>query len=60
MKIIEKAILFAKQKHYNQKDDRGIILKFADRLSNLSRMNCWPEKRKEQYLRKSKFWKSEV
>lgn len=38
--------------------ERGIVLKFADRISNLSRMECWNEKRKEQYLRKSKFWKS--
>jgi len=35
---------------------RGIMLKFADRLSNLSRMGAWDEKRKEQYLHKSKFW----
>ena len=40
------------------KSRRGILLKFADRLSNLSRMTCWDEKRQEQYLRKSKFWKS--
>lgn len=38
---------------------RGIMLKFADRLSNLSRMGSWDEKRKEQYLKRSKFWKSE-
>lgn len=37
----------------------GILIKFADRLSNLSRMDNWPTKRKEQYLRKSKFWRSE-
>jgi len=42
------------------KTQRGITLKFADRLSNLSRMESWPEKRKAQYLRKSKFWKSEI
>ncbi len=38
---------------------RGIMLKFADRLSNLSRMNSWHKKRQDQYLRKSKFWRSE-
>ena len=38
--------------------ERGIVLKFADRISNLSRMECWGRHRKEQYLRKSKFWKS--
>ena len=37
---------------------RGIVLKFADRMSNLSRMECWNDKRQDQYLRKSKFWKS--
>lgn len=37
---------------------RGIMLKFADRLSNISDMNGWDDKRKAHYLRKSKFWKS--
>lgn|SRR3990167_6420562 len=41
------------------KTQRGIILKFADRLSNLTRMEPWDEKRKQDYLKKSKFWKSE-
>lgn len=41
------------------KSQRAIVLKFADRLSNLSRMNNWDNKRKEQYLKKSKFWLSE-
>lgn len=36
---------------------RGIVLKFADRLSNLSRMETWAEDRKTHYLKKSKFWK---
>lgn len=35
----------------------GILLKFADRISNLSRMGSWPIDRQNQYLRKSKFWK---
>jgi len=38
------------------KTKEGILIKFADRLSNLSRMECWDSKRQEQYLRKSKFW----
>jgi len=38
---------------------KGIMIKFADRLSNLSRMETWDEKRKAQYLKKSKFWLSE-
>lgn len=41
------------------KTQRGIMLKFADRLSNISRMDCWSEERKKQYLNKSKFWKNE-
>lgn len=55
--------------HEGQKDEKGfyfprlkskeaIIIKFADRLSNISRMENWNDKRQEQYLRKSKFWKS--
>lgn len=34
----------------------AILIKFADRLHNLSRMEPWPEKRRKQYLKKSKFW----
>lgn len=41
------------------KTKRGIMLKFADRLSNLSRMESWPDDRQEHYLKRSKFWKSE-
>lgn len=37
---------------------RGIMIKFADRLSNLSRMRSWCEDRQLHYLRKSKFWNS--
>lgn len=40
------------------KSREAILLKFADRLSNLSRMKSWSDKRKSQYLKKSKFWKS--
>jgi len=36
---------------------RGIVLKFADRLSNLSRMKPWKEDRQQHYLKRSKFWK---
>lgn len=39
--------------------EKAILLKFADRLSNISRMESWSKKRRNQYLRKSKFWKSE-
>lgn len=37
---------------------RGYLLKFADRLSNLSRMDAWDKGRKEHYLARSRFWKS--
>lgn len=36
----------------------AVLIKFADRLSNLSRMEAWPEKRRDHYLKRSKFWKS--
>jgi (p)ppGpp synthase/HD superfamily hydrolase len=42
------------------KTREGIALKFADRLSNLFRISSWDEKRIDQYIRKSKFWKSEL
>lgn len=56
--------------HEGQKDSKGyyfprlkskdaIMIKFADRLSNLSIINSWTLDRQAQYLRKSKFWKSE-
>lgn len=39
---------------------RGIVLKFADRASNLSRMEgVWDAGRIEKYIKKSKFWQSE-
>lgn len=41
------------------KTKEGIMLKFADRLSNISDMSSWQEKRQQHYLKKSKFWKSE-
>jgi len=33
-----------------------IIIKFADRLSNLSRMEIWDDDRQRRYLDKSRFW----
>lgn len=41
------------------KTSRGILLKFADRTSNISRMKAWDSKRQQKYLDKSKFWTSE-
>lgn len=42
----------------NLKTQRGIMLKFADRLSNLSHMENWPEAKQRHYLKKSTFWKT--
>lgn len=35
----------------------AVMIKFADRLSNISRMESWDQARQAQYLRKSKFWR---
>lgn len=35
----------------------AIMIKFADRLSNIASMEVWDEKRKAHYLKRSKFWK---
>ena len=54
--------------HEGEKDDYGryfprlktrdgVLIKFADRLSNLSRMEAWNDKRQKHYVKKSKFWK---
>ena len=43
----------------NLKSRDAILIKFADRLSNLSRMGAWSEKRKQNYINKSKFWRQE-
>lgn len=42
------------------KSKEAIMIKFADRLHNLSRIDEWPKERQDQYLRKSKFWRSEI
>jgi (p)ppGpp synthase/HD superfamily hydrolase len=39
------------------KSKDAILIKFADRLSNLSRMEAWDEDRQNHYLKRSKFWK---
>ena len=40
------------------KSKDAIIIKFADRLSNLSRMDSWDIGRQAQYVSKSRFWKT--
>ena len=57
--------------HEGQKDEKGfffprlhsteaIMIKLADRLHNLSRMEPWAQKRQDQYLRKTVFWRTGV
>lgn len=42
----------------NLKTQRGVMLKFADRLSNISNMQNWSEEKRQKYMfEKSKFWK---
>lgn len=36
----------------------GVMIKMADRLSNISDMKSWSDKRKKSYLHRTKFWKS--
>jgi (p)ppGpp synthase/HD superfamily hydrolase len=38
------------------KSKDAILIKFADRLSNISRMESWSKERQEHYLKRSKFW----
>jgi (p)ppGpp synthase/HD superfamily hydrolase len=38
---------------------KAVLVKFADRLSNLSRMDDWPGDRQQIYLEMSRFWSSE-
>jgi GTP diphosphokinase / guanosine-3',5'-bis(diphosphate) 3'-diphosphatase len=42
------------------KHKEAIMIKFADRLSNISRMSAWDDDRREHYLRRSKFWKKDL
>jgi len=36
---------------------QGIMIKFADRLNNISRMEPWAEDKRKKYLDKSHFWR---
>lgn len=42
----------------NLKSTRGYILKFADRLANLSQMGNWDEEKQTTYRQKSIFWQT--
>lgn len=39
------------------KSREAIVIKLADRMSNLMRMTSWSSNKQEHYLRKTKFWK---
>lgn len=41
----------------NLKTARGVVLKFADRLANLSNIAIWDEERQQRFIAKSTFWK---
>ncbi len=38
---------------------KAILIKFADRLQNLSDMEAWSDKRQQNYLDRSKFWNTD-
>jgi len=40
------------------KTQRGVLLKFADRTSNLSNITSWDKPKQLKYIRKSRFWKT--
>lgn len=44
----------------NLKTQQGVMLKFADRLSNISDMDGWNAKRQQAYINKSKFWATDA
>lgn len=39
--------------------EAAFLIKFADRMSNISRMSSWSRERKLHYLKRSVFWKTE-
>ena len=41
------------------KSRKAIMIHFADRLSNMSRMNQWPGSIQQDFLEKSTFWSNE-
>ena len=41
---------------YNMLFHKAVLVKFADRLSNLSRMENWSNEKRKLYINSSKFW----
>lgn len=44
---------------YNVLFHKAVLVKFADRLSNLSRMETWSDEKRKEYINSSMFWKTE-
>lgn len=42
---------------YNVLYHKAVLIKFADRLSNLSRMESWSDERRNKYINSSRFWR---
>lgn len=41
---------------YNLLFHKAVLVKFADRLSNLSRMESWSDEKRKEYINGSRFW----
>lgn len=41
---------------YNILFHKAVLVKFADRLSNMSRMESWSDEKRRQYINSSVFW----
>lgn len=44
---------------YNVLFHKAVLVKFADRLSNLSRMESWSDDKRSEYINSSVFWYTE-
>jgi guanosine-3',5'-bis(diphosphate) 3'-pyrophosphohydrolase len=44
---------------YNILFHKAVLVKFADRLSNLSRMESWTDEKRSEYINSSVFWETE-
>jgi len=44
---------------YNLLFHKAVLVKFADRLSNLSRMESWSDRKRSEYINSSVFWKTQ-
>lgn len=45
--------------NYNLLFHKAVLVKFADRLSNLSRMESWSDRKRSEYINSSVFWKTQ-